>query len=36
MGFFYGDLETAKEKIKEALKGEEKKYVPIWNIIDKR
>jgi len=36
MGWVYGDLENAKEEIKLAVKSEEKKYLPIWKIIDKR
>lgn len=36
MGWVYGDLENTKEEIKLAVKGEEKKYLPIWKIIDKR
>ena len=34
--FFYDDLERAKEDIKKNLDSKEKKYIPIWNIIDKR
>ena len=36
MGWVYGDLENANEEIKLAIKSEEKKYLPIWKIIDKR
>lgn len=36
MGWAYGDLESAKEEIKLAVNSEEKKYLPIWKIIDKR
>ena len=35
MGFLYGDLEAAKIEIKASL-DDEKKYLPIWMIIDKR
>jgi len=36
MRFLWGDLENAGEEIKENLKSDEEKYIPIWNIIDKR
>ncbi|XP_020263433.1 uncharacterized protein LOC109839421 [Asparagus officinalis] len=36
MGFVYGDLLEAKEEIKEAFRDEEKKYILIEKIIDKR
>ena len=36
MGFLYDDLERAKEDIRKNLDSKEKKYIPIWNIIDKR
>ncbi|XP_020241521.1 uncharacterized protein LOC109819937 isoform X2 [Asparagus officinalis] len=36
MGFVYGDMMKAKEEIKEAFQDEEKKYLLIEKIIDKR
>ncbi|XP_020243199.1 uncharacterized protein LOC109821425 [Asparagus officinalis] len=36
MGFVYGKMMTAKEEIKEAFQDEEKKYLLIEKIIDKR
>lgn len=35
MGWIYGDLENATEEIKLAIDSVEKKYLPIWKIIDK-
>jgi len=36
MGFLYGDLDNAKEKIARNLNHEEKKVIPIWKLIDTR
>jgi len=36
MRFFYDDLDNAREEIKENLNPNEKKYIHIWNIINKR
>ncbi|CAN6281959.1 unnamed protein product [Urochloa humidicola] len=36
MGYIYGDLLKAKQEIASRLNGNEKKYGPIWKIIDGR
>lgn len=36
MGYIYGDLLKAKQDIAVRLNGNEKKYGPIWGIIDAR
>ncbi|KAF0927677.1 hypothetical protein E2562_035595 [Oryza meyeriana var. granulata] len=36
MGYIYGDLLKAKQDIATRLNGNEKKYGPIWRIIDAR
>jgi len=36
MEFFYCDLEKTIKEIKEKFNSNEKKYNPVWNIINKR
>nr|CAD1823691.1 unnamed protein product [Ananas comosus var. bracteatus] len=36
MGYVYGDLENAKKEIALHMDNDEKKYRPVWNIIDSR
>ena len=36
MGYIYEGMDSAKEAIKTFYKGDESKYLPIWQIIDSR
>jgi len=36
MGWLYGDMKKARGEIAAALDYKEKKYLPLWNLIDKR
>ncbi|CAL0314836.1 unnamed protein product [Lupinus luteus] len=36
MGFIYGAMDQAKEKIQNAFNNVKKSYLPIWKIIDQR
>ncbi|XP_059067045.1 uncharacterized protein LOC131062763 [Cryptomeria japonica] len=36
MGYIYEGMDRAKEGIKSAYEGDESKYRPIWDIIDRR
>lgn len=36
MGYIYEGIEKAKDTIKTHYKGNEEKYMPIWDIIDRR